>query len=222
MAYQSTSVDEIEDIEGDSSDDGHRRPPAASPRPAHPQGHRSPSRRFIFPNRGYQQQNISPKQLQPLSKHTKPKAPHSAFIPSSNLDHGQNQAQCRQATTPTKNGSVLSRSFQLGFARRGGIKHQRSPSPLPTDLVPAGSQQTTVQTSPESTIDTIPLPIMMLEQFPKVTLINQHNRVPAKPGCIHIFALVINIGPLEKMKSGYNSSKVSMTVRDTSVTSFKT
>ncbi|KAG0090852.1 hypothetical protein BGZ93_001948 [Podila epicladia] len=221
MASQSTSVDEIEDIEGNSSDDGHHRPPVASPRPNNLQSYGPPGRRFIFPNKGYQQQNISSKQLYPLSKHTKPKAPPSSFIQSSRLNRGQNQAQCRQATTPTKNGSVLSRSFQLGFARKGGIKRHRSPSPRSWDLVPAGSQQPTTQTYPESMINMIPLPIMILEQFPKVTLINQHNSIPAKPGCIHIFALVLNIGPLEKTKSGYNISKISMTVCDTSIVSFK-
>ncbi|KAG0026172.1 hypothetical protein BGZ81_006575 [Podila clonocystis] len=284
MASHATSagneIDEIEDIEDDSSDDGHHRSPADSPRHTDPQRHHSPSRRFILPDTGYQQhqENPSPKRLRPLSKYIKPKAPPSDFILNSNSNNCQNQAQRRQATTPTKNGSALSRSFRFDLgcndaliesirppaplgarlqqlrksksktvaeeivigdeiestltddlvakqtassSRWGDVKRKRSPSPLPLDLIPAGSQQNTARTSPESMINTMPLPIMILEQFPKVTSINQHNSIPAKPGRIHIFALVINIGPLEKTKSGLNSSKVSMTVCDTSVASFK-
>ncbi|KAG0334618.1 hypothetical protein BG000_008183 [Podila horticola] len=283
MASHSTSngneIDEIEDIEGDSSDDEHRRPRAVLPRPANLQEQHSPSRRFVFPDKGYRQhqEKTSPKRLRPLSKHSKPKAPPAAIIQSSDSDLGGCQTHHGQATTPTKNGSVLSRSFRLGSgcnapmhsihppaplgarlqqlrkskakakaeeivigdeieltltdelvakqtassARWGGIKRQRSPSPLPLDLVPARSRQTTAQTSPKSMINAIPFPNMILEQFPKVVPINQHKSVLVKPGRIHIFALVINIGPLEKTKSGYNNSKVSMTVCDTSVTSFK-
>lgn len=283
MASHSTSnnneIDEIEDIEDDSSDDEHRRPPAVLTRHANLQEQHSPSRRFVFPDKAYRQhqEKPSPKRLRPLSKHSKPKAPPAALIQSLDSDLGGCQTHHGQATTPTKNGSVLSRSFRLGSgcnapmqsihppaplgarlqqlrkskakakaeeivigdeieltltdelvakqtassARWGGIKRQRSPSPLPLDLVPARSRQTTAQTSPKSMINAIPLPNMILEQFPKVVPINQHKSVLANPGRIHIFALVINIGPLEKTKSGYNNSKVPMTVCDTSVTSFK-